>query len=60
MGKRVTALDLLEVMPNAGDKIMIVNTGYSFEVYGIEVEEPGLALTDEEVVALARGEITFQ
>jgi hypothetical protein len=60
MSKRVTALDLHEMMPETGDKIIIINTGHSFEVYTIELGEPPLFLTDEEIDLLTRGEITFQ
>lgn len=60
MGKLVSELDLLDMMPEAGDKVIIVNTGYSFEVYTVEFVDPPLVITPEEVEMLMRGEITFQ
>lgn len=60
MTRRITSLDLYEMMPEPGDKIMVVNTGHSFEVYVIDIQEPPLTLTHDEIEALTRGEITFQ
>lgn len=57
---RINVLDLHEMLPKAGDKIMVVNTGVSFEVYSIDFEEPQLTISPEEIEALKLGLITFQ
>lgn len=56
---RITDIELHEMMPSPGDKILIVNTGYSFEVYNIAFEEPQLLLTDEDIEFLKAGKITW-
>ena len=57
--QKTGTINVYELLPRAGDSLVVTNCGSHFEIRHHHFETPPLTLTDEDIARLSQGQIVW-